>query len=112
MTLPAPRYLTASALAVTLALFATVFARQTHNHLDMPTFLDPLEWVSTLLFLIAGWAAYQRREQLAALLMVAALFTFYGVQAAWLFRVPLGFGVLTAGALLFLFILPVTWKPK
>ena len=112
MTFPGPRYATAAALAVALALFSTIFARHTHNHVDLPTYIDPFEWIVTLLFLIAGWCAWEKREQLAAVFVVAALFLFYGVQVDWLFRVPLGFAVLTASALAFLFILPVTWKPK
>ncbi len=106
------RYIAAAALALGLALFATIFARQTHNHLDLPTFLDPLEWATTFLFLAAGWAAWVKREQLAALFMVTALFVFYAVQVDWLFRVPLGFATVTVFALLFLIVLPVTWKPK
>ena len=112
MTQAPTRYVAASVIAVAVALYATIFARQTHNHIDLPTYIDPLEWAVTLLFLVAGWAAWQRREQLAAVFMVAALFLFYGVQVDWLFRVPLGFGVITVAALLFLFVLPVTWKPK
>ncbi len=106
------RYLAATALAVALAAYATIFARQTHNHFDLPTFIDPLEWAVTLFFLAAAVTAYRQREQLAALLMVAALFMFYAVQADWLFRVPLGFAAVTVFALLFLIVLPVTWKPK
>ena len=112
MTAAPSRYLAAAALASGLALFATIFARQTHNHLDLPTFIDPLEWATTLLFLAAAITAFRQSERLAALLMVTALFVFYAVQVDWLFRVPLGFATVTVLALLFLIVLPVTWKPK
>ena len=106
------RYTAAAILALLLAVYATIFARQTYNHIDAPIILAHEEWLTALLFVGAAWAAWQKREQLAAVFIVSALFLFYAVQADWLFRVPLGFGLITVGALTFLFTLPVTWKPK
>ena len=112
MTKSPRRYQAASAIAIVLAAYAAVFARQTHNHVDLPIFIDPLEWVTSLTSVAAAWAAWNKLEQRAAIFIVVALFLFFGVQVDWLFRVPLGFGFVTVASLAFLLTLPVTWKPK
>ena len=112
MRFPGPRYALAAALALALSLFATAFARASHNFYDLPSYIDLTEWPATLLMLAAGWAAWEARERLAALLMVLGLLAFYAAQMRFLFQVPMGFGVVTAGALIFLFVLPVTWRPR
>ena len=106
------RYRAAALLAALLALYVTVFARQTHNLFDLPTFIDLTEWPATLLYLAAAWAAIRRREKIAALALVLALFAFLIAQARWMFNVPLGFALTIATSLAFLLILPVTWKPR
>ena len=92
----------ASALALGLAFFATAFARASWNVYDLPTYIDLTEWPATLLFVAAAWAAWERRERTAAWLMVGALVAFFAAQSRFLFQVPMGFGVVGAGALAFL----------
>ena len=110
--MPPLRYAAASGIALGLALFATAFARGSHNTYDLPSWIDVTEWPSVLLFVAAAWAAWDRRERLAAGLVMAALVAFYWVQGRFLFSVPLGFVVLTLGTLGFLFVLPTTWKVR
>ncbi|MDJ1016209.1 MAG: hypothetical protein QNJ35_06830 [Paracoccaceae bacterium] len=112
MAVPAPRYVIAAALALLLAVYATVFAHRTHNLFDLPTWLDVTEWPATLLFLFAGWSAWVTRERQAAFALVVGMLAFFGAQSSYLFSVPLGFVVVTALALVFLFVLPTTWKPR
>ena len=83
MTKSPRRYQAASAIAIVLAAYAAVFARQTHNHIDLPIFIDPLEWLTSLTFLAAAWAAWNKLEQRAAIFIVVALFLFFGVQVDW-----------------------------
>lgn len=106
------RYPAAALLALLLALFATIFARQTHNLYDLPTYIDLTEWPATLLYLAAALAAFRRREKMAALALVMAMMAFLAAQSKWLFDVPLGFTLLIAASLSFLLILPTTWKPR
>lgn len=110
--MPPRRYAIAAGIALALALFATAFARGSHNTYDLPSYIDVTEWPSVLLFVAAGWAAWDRRERLAAGLVMAALVAFYWVQGLYLFSVPLGFAALTLGTLAFLFVLPTTWKAR
>jgi hypothetical protein len=108
---PSPyRHLLAAIIALTLALYATVFARQTHNTYDLPTWIDITEWPVTLLFLAAAWAAWRRVPRRAALLLVTGMIAFLGVQGRYLFEVPLGFVLVTALSLAFLFTLPSAWE--
>jgi hypothetical protein len=102
----------AAALAALLALYATVFARQTHNHIDLPTFIDLTEWPATLLYFAAGWAALRRLPRRAALYLVSAMLAFFAAQSAWIFEVPLGFVSVASLSLAFLFILPARWEPR
>ena len=106
------RYTAAALIAAALAVFVFTFATQTHNAYDLPTYIDISEWPAVLLYLASGWLAWQRREQLAAGAHVAALLTFLFAQARFLFALPLAFALVFAGALAFLLVLPVTWKPK
>lgn len=106
------RYSGAALLAGGLALYATIFARQTHNTFDLPTWIDLTEWPATLLYLAAAVSAWQRLERVAALALVAAMLAFFGAQSAWMFSVPLGFAMVAIASLGFLLILPTTWKPR
>ena len=106
------RYLGAALLAGGLSLYATLFARQTHNTFDMPTWIDLTEWPATLLYLAAAVTAWARLERVAALALVAAMLAFLAAQSAYLFTVPLGFALVIAASLAFLLILPTTWRPR
>ena len=106
------RYLAAALLAGGLSLYATLFARLTHNIFDMPTWIDLTEWPATLLYLAAAVAAWARLERVAALALVAAMLAFLAAQSAHLFTVPLGFALVVAASLAFLLILPTTWRPR
>ena len=106
------RFPAAAVLALLLALYATLFARQTHNTFDLPTWIDLTEWPATLLYLAAAVAAWARLERVAALALVAAMLAFLAAQSAHLFTVPLGFALVIAASLAFLLILPTTWKPR
>ena len=110
--MPPRRYVAAAGIALVLALFATAFARGSHNVTDLPSYIDVTEWPSVLFFVAAGWAAWNRRERLAAALAMAALVAFYAVQGRFLFSVPLGFAVPSLGTLAFLLVLPTTWKAR
>lgn len=109
MTVASIRFPVAAALALLLAIYATAFARQTHNLFDLPTFIDLTEWPATLLYLAAAWAAYRKLPRRAALFLVSAMLAFFAAQSDWMFRVPLGFVLVAAGSLGFLFLMPATW---
>ena len=106
------RYLLASLTALTLSIYVTIFAAQTHTTYDLPTWLDLTEWPATLLALAAAVFAHLRREQLAALAIVAALMAFLASQARYIFELPIAFLIVTILTVAFLTILPVTWKPR
>lgn len=109
---PHRRYKLAAALAVLLALYVTVFATQTHNRFDLPTWIDLTEWPATLLFLASAVAAWKRLERPAALACFAGLFAFFFAQGRFLFEVPLAFVLTSTGTLGCLWLLPVTWKVR
>ena len=104
------RFYAAAVLAVGLALYATVFARQTHNLFDLPTWIDVTEWPATLLFLAAAWFASRRLPRRAALYLVSGMLAFFIAQSRYIFDVPVGFVLLTCASLGFLFILPPVWE--
>ena len=104
--MPGYRHLLAVALALALALYVTVFARQTYNTYDLPTLIDVTEWPVTLLFLATAWAAWVRAERRAALLAVTGMLAFFGVQHRHLFEVPLGFTLVIGLTLALVFALP------
>ena len=106
------RYHAAAIIAALQAAFVFAFATQTHNAYDLPTYIDISEWPAVLLYLAAGWLAVRRREQLAALALICALLAFFAAEARFLFTTPLAFVLVTAGAVAFLTVLPVTWKPR
>lgn len=112
MQKPGTRYAAAAGLAAAIALYATLFARQTHNRFDLPTWIDLTEWPATLLYLAAAVAAWAKLERVAALALVAAMLAFLAAQSAHLFTVPLGFALVIAASLAFLLILPTTWRPR
>lgn len=103
------RHTLAAAIALALALYATVFARQTHNTFDLPTWIDVTEWPVTLLFLAAAWAAWKRVPRRAALMLVTGMVAFFAVQHRFLFDVPLGFVLVTCLSFGFLLTLPSAW---
>lgn len=102
------KYRVAAALALALALYVTVFARQTTNWVDLPTFIDLSEWPATLGYFGAAWAASAGRARLAAVLTVASLLAFFLAQSQHLFAVPLGFSLVTALSLAILLVMPAT----
>ncbi|NND41376.1 MAG: hypothetical protein HKO04_04780 [Silicimonas sp.] len=106
------RYRAAAALAFLLAVYVTAFARQTHHIFDLPTFIDLTEWPATLFYLAAAWAAFRRLPRRAALYLVSAMLAFFAAQSAWMFKVPLGFIMVAAASLGFLFILPAKWEKR
>ena len=112
MTLPGARYLGAAALAVALALFATVFARQTHDLINLPTWIGVTEWPATILFAVAAYAAWIEQPRRAALAVVIGLFAFFAAQHNHLFRVPLGFVLVTVLTLATLLALPASLRGK
>ena len=103
------RYPAAAFVALLLAIYATIFAFQTHNHFDLPTGIDLTEWPATLLYLASAWAAVRRFPRRAALFIVLAMLAFFAAHSDWMFQVPLGFGLITAASLGFLVILPPEW---
>ncbi len=105
MTHPA-RYHVAAALAAALALYVTVFARQTHDLFDRPTFIDLTEWPATLFCLAAAGAALARRAAPSAVAIVSGLIAFFAAQYAWIFEVPLAFVLSTLVVFLTLYVLP------
>lgn len=112
MTAPGRRYIGATAIAVVLAIYATAFARQTHDLLDWPTFIDVTEWPATLLFLFAAWQAWTERPRRAALALVIGMFAFMAAQHGYLFRVPMGFVLVTVLTLAFLVMMPASLRGK
>ena len=106
------RYLAAALLAGGVSVYATLFARQTHDTFDLPTWIDLTEWPATLLYVTAAATAWARLERVAALAGVAAMLAFLAAQSAHLFTVPLGFASVIAASLAFLLILPTTWRPR
>ena len=112
MTVPGRRYIGATAIAVVLAIYATVFARQTYDLFDLPTFIDLTEWPATLAFLTAGWLAWIENPRRAAMVLVLGLFAFLGAQHMYLFRVPMGFVLVTVLTLAFLMVLPASLRGK
>jgi len=106
------RYPLASAIALLLALYATVFARQTHNDFDLPTWIDVTEWPVTLLFVAAAWAAWKRVPRRAALMLVTGMVAFFAVQHRYIFAVPIGFVLVTALSFGFLLALPSAWERR
>ncbi len=112
MTLPGARYIGATALAVALALYATIFARQTHDLFDLPTWIDLSEWPATLLFGYAAYGAWTEQPRRAALAVVIGLFAFLAAQQSYIFQVPLGFVLITVLTLATLFTLPASLRGK
>lgn len=112
MSLPGARYIGATLLAVALALYATVFARQTHDLFDLPTWIDLSEWPATILFGFAAFAAWTEQPRRAALAVVAGLLAFIAAQHSYIFQVPLGFVLITVLTLAVLFSLPASLRGK
>lgn len=106
------RFGAAGLLAAGLALYATIFARQTHDLFDLPTWIDLTEWPATLLFLAAAWAAFRRLPRRAALYLVSGMLAFFAAQSRFIFDVPLGFILVATGSLSFLFLLPAVWERR
>lgn len=103
---PAWRHPLAAVVALLLAVYATVFARQTHDTFDLPTWIDVTEWPVTFLFLAAAWAAWRRVPRRAALMLVTGMVAFFAVHHRYLFDVPLGFVLVTCLSFSFLIALP------
>ena len=112
MTVPDVRYVGATAIAVVLAVYATVFSWKTHDLFDLPTFIDLTEWPATLLFLLAAWQAWTVQPRRAAFVMVIAMFAFMAAQHTYLFHVPMGFVVVTVLTLGFLIMMPASLRGK
>ena len=112
MTVPGRRYIGATAIAVALAVYATVFARQTHDMFDLPTFIDLTEWPATLLFVFAAWQAWIERPRRAALALVSGMLAFLAAQHGYIFSVPLGFVLVTLLTLAFLLMMPASLRGK
>ena len=112
MTVPGVRYIGATAIAVALAIYATMFARQTHDMFDLPTYIDLTEWPATLLFLFAAWQAWIERPRRAALALVIGMFAFLAAQSGYIFAVPMGFVLVTVLTLAFLLMMPASLRGK
>ena len=112
MTFPGVRYAGAALSALALAIYCTVFARQTHDLFDLPTWIDLTEWPATLLFLGTAWLAWTRQPRRAALAVVLGLFAFMAAQHMYVFRVPLGFVLVTVLTVFVLLVLPASLRGK
>ena len=112
MTVPGGRYIGVTVIAVALAVYATVFARQAHDLFDLPAFTDVTEWPATLLFLFAAWQAWIERPRRAALAFVVGIFAFLAAQSGYIFAVPLGFVLVTVLTLALVLMMPATLRGK
>ena len=112
MKLPGVRYIGATLSALALAVYATIFARVTHDLFDLPTWIDLTEWPATLLFLATAYFAWTQQPRRAALVVVIGLFAFITAQHAYIFRVPLGFVLVTILTLGTLLVLPASLRGK
>ncbi len=90
-------------------VYATVFARQTHNVVDLPTWIDVTEWPVTLLYAAASGLAIVEMARASAFAMVAGTVAFFAAQSDHFFTVPLAFMLVTLVTLAFIFILPSRW---
>ena len=102
----------ATAIAVALAVYTTAFARHTHDHFDLPIFIDVTEWPATLLFIFAAWQAWIERPRRAALALVLGMFAFLAAQSGYIFSVPLGFVLVTVLTLGFLLMMPASLRGR
>ncbi|MXQ09678.1 hypothetical protein GQ651_17675 [Alphaproteobacteria bacterium GH1-50] len=112
MGFPGVRYAGAALTAFALAFYATVFARQTHDLFDLPTWIDLTEWPATLLFLASSFLAWVKQPRRAALAVVLGLFAFLAAQHGYIFNVPLGFVLVTVFTIAVLIVLPASLRGK
>lgn len=104
------RYRLGAAVALGLTVYATVFARQTHNFVDLPTWIDVTEWPVTLLYAGAALLSLIGRPRASAFALVAGTVGFFAAQSDHFFAVPLAFMLVTVVTLAFIFILPSEWE--